>query len=525
MSREKRWRRLILCWVAVALMALMAAPAMAYGEDIRLSVPQLRVASKAVKAKKLTLSRKTRTLYLTRVANDPLNEKDSFQLGVKISPSSAEANEDMSLVQFKSSAPHIAEVDDEGFVWAKRTGKTKITVRLLDGSKKSATCVVTVKYLPTSSVSLLKDPTHMQPGEEIPLKPVMEPETVVNQSVTYQTSNKKILTVSKDGVLKAIAPGKAKIKMISKANKKATHEFTVQVAYKYRLYGISNGEYNSKTGGIDALENWKPDQTMISSMYRAARFEGGSIELNQKSNLTGDQMRAFLKTISTDTSINDDSVTIFYYSGHGVGDGLAAGYLGALVGVDWHAGKQNLKALVTTGDLLNALSKIKGEVIVIIDACYSGALISKNGTATYVQRGQGQRASDAIIAAFAAKSRENERIAAKALSPMIHPQFHVLTAASDSQESFAVRGGTTEKTPWPYKEFRSLLTHMIKEATYGEFTTKLAADTNGDKKVSMYEAYLYARQGVSSILAGTAYTQTVQLWPMGDNQVMFELVQ
>ena len=535
---SKTYRRLTKCLVALALMALVVGTGIAQAEGLYLLAPKTQqLITRTVKAKSIKLNRKTRTLYLTRVEGDPLNEKETFQLEVKISPASADANMDADLISYKSSKPGVATVDENGFITAHRLGKTKITVRLLDGSKKSASCMVTVKNLATASLELQRMPSRMQPGEVITLTPVYEPETVINRAITYTSSNKKVLTVSSTGVLTAVAPGSAKIKMVSKANKKAKCEFTVRVAYKYRLFGITNGDYKPKEGGTSELTNWKADNEMIRSMFTATRFEGGGVELNLKTNQTGAQIREILKSMAADTSIDDDSVTFFYYSGHGLDEeSFGAKYLGSFVGVDWRTKKNNMNAFVTVGDVVSQLSKLKGEVVVIIDCCYSGAFITKS-TATLkggvtisepqiTRNFRAQLANQAIINAFAQQSAK-QKAGAKAMSPSTYPNFHVLVASADNELSWAM-GGDGLLRPWRSDESRSLLTAMLKEACYSEFNKKLQADKNGDKKVTLAEVYAYAVPIIDQIMkdqfGANGYRQTTQLWPPNDQQPIFEQV-
>ena len=63
----------------------------------------------------------------------------------------------------------------------------------------------------------------------------------------------------------------------------------------------------------------------------------------------------------------DDDVSLFYYSGHGV-TGSNEYYSGALQTVDYQ--------YISTMDLAEMLSEIPGRVIVILDSCGSGAVIS-----------------------------------------------------------------------------------------------------------------------------------------------------
>ncbi len=91
-----------------------------------------------------------------------------------------------------------------------KTGSTKITVTLASGLKKKIKVTVQEGEVATTKISGLEKNMTLFKGEKITLAPVITPVTST-QKVTYQTSNKKIVTVNAKGVVKAVKKGKAKI--------------------------------------------------------------------------------------------------------------------------------------------------------------------------------------------------------------------------------------------------------------------------------------------------------------------------
>lgn len=73
-------------------------------------------------------------------------------VSAKLKPTVNPSNATNKKLAWKSSDPKVATVSAEGKVTAKATGKTTITATAQDGSKKSASCVVTVKA-PTPKIS------------------------------------------------------------------------------------------------------------------------------------------------------------------------------------------------------------------------------------------------------------------------------------------------------------------------------------------------------------------------------------
>ena len=121
-------------------------------------------------------------------------------------------------VVWSSSNPEVATVKN-GKIIAKSVGTTTITVKTKDGSKKKATCVVTV-----ANIKLNKKKATLNKGETLTLKATVSGES---QKVTWKSSNSKIATVSKSGKVTAKKAGTATI--TAKANGvKVTFKVTVK---------------------------------------------------------------------------------------------------------------------------------------------------------------------------------------------------------------------------------------------------------------------------------------------------------
>ena len=96
-----------------------------------------KVTVKAVKAKKVTLNKKTLTVYIGK----------KYTLKPTVAPS----NTSNKSVSWKTSKKSVAAISSKGVVTGKKAGTATITVTTKDGSKKKATCKVTVKKAPANS--------------------------------------------------------------------------------------------------------------------------------------------------------------------------------------------------------------------------------------------------------------------------------------------------------------------------------------------------------------------------------------
>lgn len=74
--------------------------------------------------------------------------------------------------------------------------------------------------VPVQSVSLNKSKTNVKKGKKVQLSAKIIPTNATNKNVTWSTSNKKIATVSKKGLVKGIKAGKATITVKTKDGKK-----------------------------------------------------------------------------------------------------------------------------------------------------------------------------------------------------------------------------------------------------------------------------------------------------------------
>ncbi len=142
-----------------------------------------------------------------------LEREDTYQFKVTIQPKNASQ-----VLKWNSSAPSIAEVDEKGFVTAKKEGHATITVKTTDGSGIYRTCSVTVTA-PQFTVSSVPDQTFTGAA----LKPQVQ---------VYAGNSNKLLTAGKDytvayknntkaGTAQVIVKGKGSYK------KTVTKNFTI----------------------------------------------------------------------------------------------------------------------------------------------------------------------------------------------------------------------------------------------------------------------------------------------------------
>ena len=146
--------------------------------------------------------------------------KEKIQLEAMLTPSNASGDG----MIYKSSNPRIVSVSQSGKMKAKKRGKAVITLTAKNG--KTVSVAVTVKKAPDQIAFSVKKKT-LKKGKAWKLK-VKLPAGAASYKITFSSSKKKVVSVKKDGRVKAIKKGNAVITARSYNGKKARIKITVK---------------------------------------------------------------------------------------------------------------------------------------------------------------------------------------------------------------------------------------------------------------------------------------------------------
>ena len=180
----------------------------------------------------------TKTVSVTGVTLDQTSLELQVDGTAKLSATVAPSDATNSAVTWNSSDSNVATVDGEGNVTAVKEGEATITVTTADGGK-TATCKVTVKPVQLDGLAVNPATLEIKEGEEKQLEVVFTPENFADKSVQWASDNINVVSVSGEGLIKALKPGTAKVYVESQADKTKQAFCEVTVTPDPALKGIS----------------------------------------------------------------------------------------------------------------------------------------------------------------------------------------------------------------------------------------------------------------------------------------------
>ena len=141
------------------------------------------------------------------------------------------ADADDAVLTWKSLNAEVASVDSKGEVLALKDGSATIVAT---AGGKSAQCVITVNkpFVHVESVKITKSVAKIVEGESFAFDAAVTPEDATDKSLSWESSNPDVLSVSADGNAVAKAPGKVEVTVRSVDGGK-TDKCTVEVEAAY----------------------------------------------------------------------------------------------------------------------------------------------------------------------------------------------------------------------------------------------------------------------------------------------------
>lgn len=189
----------------------------------------------------LTVNRPIESIKI-REPKDILYEGKTIELTYMFYPTAVTD----STTYWSSSDESIATVDKNGVVTGKKAGKVNITVKSIEGP--SDTIELTVQdRIPVTGIEIDETEIKMVSGDEKKLTTIITPNDATFKDVTWTSSDSRIVSVKKDGTIKAIKPGIATITVASVDNPNITDSVKVVVEETTITLEGNAGIYNGTT--------------------------------------------------------------------------------------------------------------------------------------------------------------------------------------------------------------------------------------------------------------------------------------
>jgi len=160
------------------------------------------------------------------IDNQTLQKGERKTLQVVIYPQEASNHK----LNFTSSNPQVATVDNNGNIQAISSGTTTITVKAEENSVQNQ--IEINVYSKVTRVSIDETNVNMQVDDTFKINAYVEPDDANNKQIKYESSDSKIVTIDENGVISAHLEGETTIFAISEENPEIKASCNVNVVRK-----------------------------------------------------------------------------------------------------------------------------------------------------------------------------------------------------------------------------------------------------------------------------------------------------
>ena len=419
-----------------------------------------------------------------------LSGRESARLDARFSPAGTGG-----LVYWESSDPSVAEVDDRGRVTGRGPGIAVVTAYGAGGV--SARCRVEVEYVPVAGVRLLAERVALNAGDDAAIECAVLPANASDPRLEYAIEPAGVAEIDASGVLRGLAEGEATLTVhaadggwtdavpvtVSPAPKRWRALLVGEQGYASTVAAVRTGSANSVAG--------------IRSMLGELSMDGARWQVSTKLDISRDGALAAIGEAFAGAS--DGDMNLFYITCHGE-------YAGGMTCFRMYDG-----SVLTAAELAQALGRVPGGMLVIIDCCGSGGAIGRASEPGDILKG-----IDAVFSGM------------RGPAVMGGSRFMVLASAALEQDSYRVSFGEGGAESAMATAFARALCEAGGWSIDRGGRGAMRADADYDGVVTLNELYAYTARRVMWMLSlagrlsdGAAYAQSVQVWPEGCAEAVF----
>ena len=355
--------------------------------------------------------------------------------------------------ELTSSNPGVISIAEDGYIEALAKGVAKIT---LTTKATGLTAQIEIEVIDKlSEILVVLEKETLELHETANLIYSIRPTNVLGTGkIRFESSNTNVATVDENGAVTGVAYGEAEIRAIAGDGTVGKAKVRVLGGKRRALIAYYFGEKGDRGYLSFAMNNgYSMAEALTGATVEGRKYDVcGPLSNASKSTL-------FARMDSHFAGTTDDDVSVLYICAHGGADGE---YFFSTPNNSYAPNEQDYRISAT--ELYNHVVKIKGTVVLVMDSCGSGGLIDALRSRL---DSQGGRIS--ILASSHADTSSS---------------FYSVSSQIKSVDyfTFALLHGLG------YNESQDLI-----NVPHGFGTFGTPADSNGDGKVTVAEAFEYAK--------------------------------
>lgn len=393
----------------------------------------------------------------------------------------------LNAVIWESDDPDVATVNSQGVVAAQRLGQCVVTAYGAGGGALEFS--VTVGSSQVQGVSFTQPSLTLAVGEEMYLDYSFRPVFVRDVAVRFTVSNPEVASVSADGRLLALGVGETEVRVEATESGFADC-MTVYVTEPEPVRRALAVGIASYVDGRTRLGSVNTTQGMADALAQTG-FTGANYQTVMRIDLTARELLEEIELAFAEATPND--ISLLYINCHG---NLFSG----LAFLEMHDG-----SYIGAQELEQALRRVPGTVVVVLDCCFSGAFIGSDATPDSFVHG--------VVNVFSQSS------SATSGNVFASDKYKVLVSSSMDQSSYRMASSSPAVESSMSTVFGRAFAEGLGWDLIKDRGGELRADLDGDRRVTLNEAFLYVRRRAMYYLtrspASTA-RQFAQVWPEGD---------
>ena len=249
------------------------------------------------------------------------------------------------------------------------TAHNGISTHLVNGTPVQTFCIINVIKVP-DKIELAADDITIGVGETCDLAPrVLAKDGSVIEGADYDvsSSDESVLGVDENGVVTGLKAGSGVVTVTTSNGVQSSCSVTVTEKNKvnYRLFAAYSY--------YDSLPFVRRNSESMAMVFRKSDIDGQRYTARVLGNPSKSGIQSGIASFFKEADDND--VSIVYLCSHGHNNKSSySSYRLSLMGYDRN--KNNPRYYLTSREIFNSIQAIKGNVVLILDSCYSGTFIN-----------------------------------------------------------------------------------------------------------------------------------------------------